>query len=83
MFEQELNSYWKIVVDTIQDGIMIVDEGGTIVSVNKALEKITGEDMGYRGYEPETKRIEAIKRWEAWVEEQNLVVTHEELPEEE
>ena len=42
MFEQELNSYWKIVVDTIQDGIMIVDEGGTIVSVNKALEKITG-----------------------------------------
>ena len=42
MFEQELNSYWKIVVDTIQDGVMIVDEGGTIVSVNKALEKITG-----------------------------------------
>ncbi|MBW1992955.1 MAG: sigma 54-interacting transcriptional regulator [Deltaproteobacteria bacterium] len=42
MFEQELNSYWKIVVDTIQDGIMIVDRGGTIVSVNKAFEKITG-----------------------------------------
>jgi len=42
MFEQELNSYWKIVVDTIQDGVMIVDEGGTIVSANKALEKITG-----------------------------------------
>ena len=42
MFEQELNSYWKIVVDTIQDGVMIVDEGGIIVSVNKALEKITG-----------------------------------------
>ena len=42
MFEQELNSYWKIVVDTIQDGIMIVDEAGTIVSVNKALERITG-----------------------------------------
>jgi PAS domain S-box-containing protein len=42
MFEQELNSYWKIVVDTIQDGILIVDKGGTIVSVNKALESITG-----------------------------------------
>ena len=42
MFEQELNSYWKIVVDTIQDGILIVDKGGTIVSVNKALENITG-----------------------------------------
>ena len=42
MFEVELNSYWKKVVDTIKDGIMIVDKGGTIVSVNKALEKITG-----------------------------------------
>lgn len=42
MFEQELNNYWKTVVDTIQDGVMIVDINGTIVSVNKGLEKITG-----------------------------------------
>ena len=42
MFEQELNIYWKKVVDTIKDGIMIVDKGGRIVSVNRALEKITG-----------------------------------------
>jgi len=42
MFEQELNEYWKTVVDTIQDGIMIVDKAGTIVSANKAFEKITG-----------------------------------------
>ena len=42
MIEQELNEYWKTVVDTIQDGIMIVDSGGTIVSANKALEKISG-----------------------------------------
>jgi PAS domain S-box-containing protein len=42
MFEQELNAYWKKVVDTIKDGVMIVDRGGTIVSVNKALEKISG-----------------------------------------
>ncbi len=42
MYERDLNVYWKTVVDTIQDGIMIVDKGGTIVSVNKALEKITG-----------------------------------------
>ena len=42
MFEQELNEYWKTVVDTIQDGIMIVDKAGTIVSVNKAFKKITG-----------------------------------------
>ena len=42
MFEQELNEYWKTVVDTIQDGIMIVDKAGTIVSVNKGFENITG-----------------------------------------
>lgn len=42
MLERELNRYWKTVVDTIQDGLMVVDNGGTIVSVNKALEKVTG-----------------------------------------
>jgi two-component system, NtrC family, response regulator HydG len=42
MFDHELNEYWKTVVDTIQDGIMIVDKAGTIVSANKAFEKITG-----------------------------------------
>ena len=41
MLEQELNLYWKTVVDTIQDAIMIVDKGGTVVSVNKAFEEIT------------------------------------------
>ncbi len=42
MFEQELNIYWKTVIDTILDGVMIVDNAGTIVFVNKAFETITG-----------------------------------------
>lgn len=42
MFEQELNRYWKTVVDTIQDSIMIVDRAGTIVSTNKAFERLLG-----------------------------------------
>ena len=42
MFERELSDYWKKVVDTIKDGIMIVDKGGIIVSINKAMETITG-----------------------------------------
>lgn len=46
MFEQELTNYWKTVVDTIQDGIMIVDKGGTIVSVNRALLRMTGYERG-------------------------------------
>lgn len=42
MFEQEIDRYWKTVVNTIQDGVMIVDTRGAIISVNKAFEFITG-----------------------------------------
>ena len=42
MIEQEMSRYWKTVVDTIHDGIIIVDPGGIIVSVNKGFEGITG-----------------------------------------
>ncbi|MEM5787306.1 MAG: sigma 54-interacting transcriptional regulator [Syntrophobacteraceae bacterium] len=42
MLEHELDRYWKTVVSTIRDGIMIVDTTGTIVSVNEAFESITG-----------------------------------------
>ena len=42
MLTQEINTYWKTVVDTMQEGVMIVDPGGTIVSVNKAFEELTG-----------------------------------------
>lgn len=42
MIGRELDGYWKTVVNTIRDGIMIVNTNGAIVSVNKAFEKITG-----------------------------------------
>ncbi len=42
MLAHELNTYWKTVVDTIQEGIMIVDVEGTIVAINRAFERITG-----------------------------------------
>jgi two-component system response regulator HydG len=42
MLARELNSYWKTVVNTIQDGLMVVDRAGVIVFVNHALEAITG-----------------------------------------
>ena len=35
MFEQELNLYWKTVVDTILDGMMIVEINGAVVPVKK------------------------------------------------
>jgi len=42
MLDQELDTYWKTVVNTIHDGIMILNTQGIIVSVNRALEAITG-----------------------------------------
>jgi two-component system response regulator HydG len=42
MVEEELNQYWKTVVDTIQDGLMVVNKEGVIVTTNKALGTITG-----------------------------------------
>jgi two-component system, NtrC family, response regulator HydG len=43
--QQALSRYWETVVDTIQDGVMIVDVSGAIVSANHALTQITGYDQ--------------------------------------
>ena len=42
MLDKELDNYWETVVNTIRDGIMIVNPHGAIVSVNRAFEVITG-----------------------------------------
>ena len=42
MFEDEYSQYWKTVVQTMLDGLMVVDPGGIILSVNKAFETLTG-----------------------------------------
>ena len=42
MAENDLGaSFWKTVVETMQEGMMVVDTEGVIVSANKALESIT------------------------------------------
>ena len=38
----DLSKHWKTVVDTLQDGLMVVDAKGTIVAMNPAAEKLTG-----------------------------------------
>ena len=43
------------------------------LSAIRALKDITGEDMGYRHYEPEVERVAAIKRWEDWLVKEGLV----------
>ncbi|MEF8823425.1 MAG: sigma 54-interacting transcriptional regulator [Desulfohalobiaceae bacterium] len=42
MREQELISYWQTIVNIVHDGLMVVDRSGTIVSVNRGLEEMTG-----------------------------------------
>jgi two-component system, NtrC family, response regulator HydG len=34
--------YWKTIVDTMMDGVVVVDRNGTIRSVNRALERMIG-----------------------------------------
>ncbi len=42
MQEKEINRYWKEVVNTMNDGLMVVSPDGTILMVNKAFENIMG-----------------------------------------
>ncbi len=46
MLKPEINRYWKTVVDTMKEGILIVDRGGVIVSVNRAVNKLLGYKEG-------------------------------------
>jgi two-component system, NtrC family, response regulator HydG len=40
------NQYWKTVVDTIKEGIIIINRDGIIVSVNKAMAGLLGYEKG-------------------------------------
>jgi len=38
----DLSKYWKTIVDTLQDGVMVVDPGGRVIALNPAAERMTG-----------------------------------------
>ena len=42
MRADRFDAFWKTVVDTIQEGLMIVDPSGTILAVNQTLQDMTG-----------------------------------------
>ncbi|MHB8809792.1 MAG: sigma-54 interaction domain-containing protein, partial [Desulfobulbaceae bacterium] len=42
MFYRKDSEFWKTVVETMQEGLMLVDQKGTIEFVNRAFEKIIG-----------------------------------------
>ncbi|MFZ5449437.1 MAG: sigma-54 interaction domain-containing protein [Thermodesulfobacteriota bacterium] len=51
MQEQNINRYWKEIINTMSDGLMVVSPDGTILMVNQAFERMTGysreELIGY------------------------------------
>ena len=50
------------------------------ISAIKALESITGQNMGYRSYDTEPKRMAAIERWEAYLVQEGLSKEPQEAP---
>jgi len=42
MKEQEINRHWKRVINTMNEGLIMIGLDGTIVMVNQAFEKLTG-----------------------------------------
>jgi len=42
MKEDEINLYWRLIIDTMNDGLILVGTDGTIVMVNQAFEELTG-----------------------------------------
>lgn len=41
----DIGRYWKTIIDTLRDGVLVVDTQGHIVSANPAAERITGYRM--------------------------------------
>lgn len=44
MFNSHLGQYWETIVDTMTDGVIVVDRNCTILKSNRALEEMTGYD---------------------------------------
>ena len=38
----DVSQHWKTTVDTLQDGLLVVDPQGNILAANKAAERVTG-----------------------------------------
>ena len=44
MKDQEINRYWKKIIDTMNDALMLIGTDGTIITVNQAFQRLTGYD---------------------------------------
>ena len=46
MKEQEINRHWRKILDTMSEGLMLIGTDGTILSVNRAFERLLGYTAG-------------------------------------
>jgi two-component system, NtrC family, response regulator HydG len=44
MNEQEIGRHWKEIINTMNDGLVVIGPDGTVLMVNRALERLTGYD---------------------------------------
>ncbi len=56
MLEKTYGKYWQTVIDTMLEGLMLVDPDGKIVFINNAFEQLTG----YKKSEVEGKSCEIL-----------------------
>jgi len=42
----DISRYWKIIVNTLREALLVVDTGGKIIAVNPSAEKLTGYSAG-------------------------------------
>ena len=38
----DINNHWKTIIDTLSEGLIVVDSAGDIVAINPAAERLTG-----------------------------------------
>ena len=41
----DISRYWKPIMDTVKDGLIIIDKMGRIIAANPAAEKLTGLEL--------------------------------------
>lgn len=59
-----------LIVDRLDDE----DEAVRVVAI-EALRRLTGQDLGYRAYDPIYRRVEAVNRWHRWLNGDRIIVS--------